>query len=57
VVVGSVTQVEKYVTDDFTQLRASMLEKKGTDYKLYLKTEPQSELRSELGKYLQEFSF
>jgi hypothetical protein len=31
--------------------RASMLEKKGTDYKLYLKSEPQSELRSELGKY------
>jgi len=29
-----------------------MLEKKGTDYKLYLKSEPQSELRSELEKYL-----
>ena len=28
-----------------------MLEKKGTDYKLYLESEPQSELRSELGKY------
>jgi len=28
--------------------RASMLEKKGTDYKVYLKSEPQSELRSEL---------
>ena len=34
-----------------------MLEKKGTDNKLYLKSEPKSELRSELGKYLQEFSF
>ena len=28
-----------------------MLEKKGTDYKVYLESEPQSELRSELGKY------
>ena len=28
-----------------------MLEKKGTDYKVYLESEPQFELRSELGKY------
>ena len=28
-----------------------MLEKKGKDYKLYLESEPQTELRTELGKY------
>jgi len=30
--------------------------KKGTDNKLHLKSEPKSELRSELGKYLQRYT-
>ena len=34
-----------------------MLEKKGTDYKVYLESEPESELRSELENFLSEFSF